>query len=129
MLSTVVRPDDPDWDFEYGPDGAGWLPVAGDWDGDGDVTLGLYAPDDGAGHGKFYLRNVHAGGNADFIFTFGPDDSEPLAGDWNGDGLATVGVFESAAGVFQLQNTEADDAQCCLSEHSGVFCASFRHFP
>ena len=30
--------------FAYGPAGAGWIPIAGDWDGDGKDTIGLYNP-------------------------------------------------------------------------------------
>ncbi|MDG4596620.1 MAG: CARDB domain-containing protein, partial [Candidatus Contendobacter sp.] len=42
-----------DLTFGYGPPGAGWLPLAGDWNGDGVVTIGLYNP----ATSVFYLRN------------------------------------------------------------------------
>ena len=40
--------------FAYGPAGAGWIPIAGDWDGDGTDTIGLYNP----ATSTFYLRNT-----------------------------------------------------------------------
>jgi len=68
--------------FHYGPAGAGWLPLAGDWNGDTVDTVGLYA----STSGSFYLRNEHAAGRADLRFTHGPGGSGwlPVVGDWDG---------------------------------------------
>ena len=40
--------------FNFGAAGAGWIPIAGDWDGDGTDTIGLYNPTTST----FYLRNT-----------------------------------------------------------------------
>ena len=59
--------------FAYGAAGAGWIPLAGDWDGNGTETIGLYNP----ATSTFYLRNTTSlqgpndKGYADVTFTFG----------------------------------------------------------
>lgn len=80
--------------------GANLVPIVGDWDGDGDDTVGLYDPD----LGKFYLRNALLGGGADVSFVLGSPHSIPLAGDWDGDGRSGVGVYDPVTGVVELEN-------------------------
>ena len=46
---------------------AGWLPIAGDWNGDGKDTIGLYDPTKAV----FYLRNTNDAGYADVSFAYG----------------------------------------------------------
>jgi hypothetical protein len=64
--------------FFFGPANTGWLPAAGDWDGDGKDTVGLFDPV----NSTWYLRNVNAAGNADKTLTFGPGDAKPITGKW-----------------------------------------------
>jgi hypothetical protein len=73
-------------------------PVAGDWDGDGMDTIGVYRG------GTFHLRNSLDAGPADRILTFGVSGDRALAGDWDGDGIATVGVYRAADSLFYLSN-------------------------
>jgi hypothetical protein len=89
--------------FGYGPDGAGWVPIAGDWDGDGLETIELYS----AASGSFFLKNAHSPGPADQAFSFGPRGTmwEPIAGDWNGDGTVTIGLYDPASAAFFLKNS------------------------
>lgn len=54
---------------------------------------------------KFYLRNSNTEGFADIIATFGSIGDQPLAGDYNGDGVDTIGTFRQ--GVFFLRNSNA----------------------
>jgi hypothetical protein len=138
---------DPLWDS---------YPVAGDWDGDGQDTVGLYH----RGEGKFYLRNSNTTGIADaialygnagdipvvgrwssamnydgigvfrpgiglgfytyqkvngdlsgtpiydnFYVVFGNPGDIPVAGDWDGDGYDSIGVYTPSNGVFSLSNS------------------------
>jgi hypothetical protein len=53
-------------------------PVVGDWDGDGDSTIGIYR------NGSFYLRNSNTIGFADIVFGLGNPADMPIAGDWDG---------------------------------------------
>jgi hypothetical protein len=91
--------------FGYGPANAGWVPVTGDWNGDGIATVGLYDP----ATSFFFLKNASASGPADLTFGFGGGGlgATPLAGDWNGDGSDTIGLYEPATGAFFLKNSNS----------------------
>jgi glucose/arabinose dehydrogenase len=91
---TVVR---------FGPRHSGWLPLAGDWNGDGRTTVGLYDPTTGT----FRLKNSTLGGNADVIFRVIPPSPRalPIAGDWDGDGKDTVGLYDPETRTFYLKNS------------------------
>ena len=90
--------------FVYGKLAADWISLAGDWDGNGIDTVGLYDP----ATSKFYLEG--AGSNAsDLVIVYGPAGGgfTPIAGDWNGDGIDTIGLYDSIHGSFYLKNTNA----------------------
>jgi hypothetical protein len=89
--------------FGYGPGGLGWIPLAGDWNGDRLATVGVYNP----ASSTFYLRNSNTGGPADVVVNYGPPAAGwiPVVGDWDGNGTDTVGVFDPAASVFYLRNS------------------------
>jgi hypothetical protein len=78
-------------------------PVAGDWDGDGVDTIGVYA----ASTGTFYLRNSNSAGGANITQTItGVAGSgwRPVAGDWNGNGIDSIGAFNPTTRQFLLRN-------------------------
>jgi SpoIID/LytB domain protein len=77
------------------------LPYAGDWDGDGIVTLGLYRQSTGF----LFLRNSNTQGVADIQIFYGNPGDIPIAGDWDGDGVDTVGIFRPSEAKFYLRNT------------------------
>ena len=77
---------------------AGDYPVAGDWDGSGTDTIGIYR------NGSFYLRNSNTLGFADLVIAFGLPGDQPVVGDWNGDGIDTIGIYRPSTGQFQLRN-------------------------
>jgi hypothetical protein len=84
---------------------AGDLAIVGDWNGDGIDTPGVFRPSTG----QFHLTNTPNSNNssppASVIFFNGQTGDKPVAGDWNGDGVDTVGVYrESAACAFLLTN-------------------------
>ncbi|NNL68891.1 MAG: hypothetical protein HKO70_02900, partial [Acidimicrobiia bacterium] len=83
--------------FYYGVPGD--VPLLGDWDCDGDDTVGMYRPS----NGFVYLRNTNTGGVADINFFYGVAGDVPLAGDWNGDGCDTLAIYRSGR-VF-VRNT------------------------
>jgi hypothetical protein len=93
--------------FPYGPPAANWIPLAGDWTGDGQTTIGLYDPSTSI----FYLRTSNAAGAADIIFQYGPGGKNwiPLVGDWNGnpDGQTTVGLYDPSTSIFYLRTANA----------------------
>ncbi len=78
------------------------IPIAGDWDGNGTVTTGLYDPTTAV----FYLKNSNTAGPADISFTYGMAGNWiPIVGDWNGDGKDTVGLYDPTTTRFYLRNS------------------------
>jgi SpoIID/LytB domain protein len=77
------------------------IPYAGDWNGDGVVTMGLYR----VSAGYLFLRNSNTQGIADIEIFYGNPGDLPIAGDWNGDGIDTVGIFRTSDAKFYLRNT------------------------
>jgi len=68
-------------------------------------TIGVYKA------GVFYLRNTNNAGGADLTVTFGGDASDlPAAGDWNGDGVDTIGVYRSDTGFYYLSDSNTAPA-------------------
>lgn len=91
--------------FAFGQPGD--LPLAGDWDGDGKDDVGVFRP---GPIGKFLLRQPRRFGAFNVIttisFDFGTTGDLPVAGDWDGDGIDTPGVYRPGdPGPFILTNT------------------------
>ena len=61
--------------------------------------------------GVFLLRNTNTTGAPDLIINLGQAGDIPLAGDWDGDGTVTVGIYRAVSGVFQLRNGLTDGAE------------------
>ncbi len=61
-------------------------------------------------NGVFYLRNSNSSGPADITVPFGSSGMLPLAGDWNGDDIDTIGIYDAASGVFYLSNSNLTPA-------------------
>jgi hypothetical protein len=90
--------------FDFG--GEGFVPVYGDWNGDGVATIGAFDPVTAT----WYLRNEPGPGKADFIFPFGPRGSIPVVGDWDGNGTTTIGVFVPESAQWYLRNSNSSGA-------------------
>ncbi len=87
-------------DFSYLFGNPGDTPFAGDFDGDGVATVGLYRE----AAGLVFLRNSNTTGAADLTFFYGDPDDRFVAGDWGGDGTDTVGVFRPSGARFHLRD-------------------------
>ena len=78
----------------------GDLPLAGDWDGDGIDTPGVFRPSTGV----FSLADSNrATPRVAREAHFGQAGDIPLAGDWPGSGRDGIGVFRPATGQFLLK--------------------------
>ena len=75
------------------------LPVAGDWNGDGNDTVGFFDP----GSAVFAATDDLAKPN--FVIQFGLVGDLPLAGDWLGGSRDSVGVFQPANVTMALSTT------------------------
>lgn len=79
----------------WGTNTLGDRPVMGDWDGDGNDTIGVFRS---GGDNKWYFNNTLD--TTATAFASGPWGSGalgdwPIAGDWDGDGKDGIGVFRS----------------------------------
>jgi hypothetical protein len=86
--------------LRFGRPGNSWVPLAGDWNGDGRTGVGFWD----AGAGVFRLKNALRSGPSDILFAIPAPSSRaiPLAGDWDGDGKDTVGFYDPATSTFHL---------------------------
>ena len=98
---NTFGPGPADITLTVGRANADWIPLAGDWDGDGIDTVGLYKP----ALAKFALKNGHVPGQADFAFHYGIPNWKPVTGDWNQDGIDTIGIYVPDQALFLLRNT------------------------
>lgn len=100
----IQVPGSLDYTFFFGIPGD--IPLLGDWDGDGIDTPGVYRPS----HGSAHLTNgippyLSSNQTADATFFFGMPGDRVFAGDWDGDGIDTLGL--SRRGQVFLANTNA----------------------
>ena len=93
---------------DFGKGLAGAVPVTGDWDGNGVTEIGLYS----SAAGSWYLDRSGNGSwdgkPADIYypdFGKGLAGAEPVAGDWDGDGVTEIGLFSSTAGSWYLDRS------------------------
>ena len=54
-------------------------------------------------NGITYLRNPKTGGVADISMVYGVAGDNPNTGDWDGDGIDSIGIYRG--GVFYLRNS------------------------
>jgi hypothetical protein len=50
-----------------------------------------------------YLKDQNTTGFADYALNYGIPGDMPVTGDWNSDGIDTIGVYRS--GLFYLRNS------------------------
>ena len=97
-----------DTDYYFGNPGD--VPFTGDFNGDGNDTIGLHRPSSGL----VYYRNSHTQGVADGEFLFGNPGDRFVTNDWNHDGMDSPAVFRpgSTTHYFRFTNSQgAADAQ------------------
>jgi hypothetical protein len=54
-------------------------------------------------NGALYLKNTNQTGFADIRINYGLPGDRPVTGDWNADGIDTIGVYRN--GQFLLRNS------------------------
>ena len=75
-------------------------PVAGDWNGDGRETIGIWRPNGGT----YILRDGNPFGT-NYTFGYGRSGDYPIVGDWNGNGTTTIGIYRPSDNHFYLDET------------------------
>jgi len=99
----------------WGTSALGDRPVMGDWNGDGNDTIGVFRS---GGDNRWYFNNTLESTGTDFYTTSwgsGALGDWPVAGDWDGDGKDGIGVFRrtgNTAGndMWYLSNSAAHPA-------------------
>jgi hypothetical protein len=82
--------------------------LAGDFDGDGCDTVSIYRSSNASWHIINDLGANDGGlGVADFSFMFGDVGDVPLVGDWDNDGIDTVGVRRFSSGLVYIRNSNS----------------------
>jgi hypothetical protein len=93
-----------DLSFFFGNPGD--IPIAGDFDGDGCDTVSIYRPSEGR---VFVINELGDGdeglGAADASYYFGNPGDSPFSGDFDDDGIATVGLYRESTGLVYFRNS------------------------
>jgi hypothetical protein len=84
----------------------GDVPLAGDFDGDGCDTVSIYRP----AESRVYVINELGAndgglGAADLTYVFGNPGDKPFVGDFDGNGLDTVGLHRESTGLVYFRNS------------------------
>ncbi|MGB7589096.1 MAG: hypothetical protein WBM00_10345, partial [Solirubrobacterales bacterium] len=66
------------------------------------------------------LRNSNSAGEPNLLFEFGSAGLIPVVGDWNGDGIATIGTYEPANGIWRLRNSNSAGPPDLTFQYGGV---------
>ena len=93
----------------------GDVPIAGDFNGNGFDTVSIYRPS----NQTFYIINELGENNgglgaAEFSYVFGDPGDKPFVGDFDGDGIETVGLHRESTGLVYFRNSHTQgnaDAQ------------------
>src|SRR5205807_4147022 len=94
-LKNANSPGAPDTaPFVYG--GVNWIPLSGDWNGDGRTTIGVFDP----ATATWYLKNSNQPGAPDVApFRYGGPGWKPVVGDWNFPALPEHSADGEGAGT------------------------------
>jgi hypothetical protein len=93
-----------DREFYFGDPGD--IPLIGDWNGDGRDTVSIYR----SSNARVYIVNELGAdggglGAADFSYGFGNPGDRPFSGDFDGDGIDTVGLYRQSTGFVYFRNS------------------------
>jgi len=84
----------------------GDVPLAGDFNGDGCDTVSIYRPSEQRIHVINKLGENNGGlGDADYSYIFGNPGDKPFTGDFNDNGIDTVGLHRESSGFMYFRNT------------------------
>jgi Tol biopolymer transport system component len=93
-------------DIKYYFGDPGDIPLAGDFNADGCDTVSLYRPSSQT----FYIINELGDSNgglgaAEYFYVFGDPGDNPFVGDFDGDGIDTVGLHRTTTGLVYFRNS------------------------
>lgn|GEM_PF-1185739 len=104
-----------DVEIRYGVGlGSGWLPVVGDWNGDGVDGIGLYKD------GRWRLRDMTNNQlTNEYIISFGSNEAGwiPVVGDWDGDGDDGLGLYKDGQWLLKRNPSDGSADYAFLFNH------------
>ena len=93
-----------DLEFYFGNPGD--VPLVGDFDGDGRDSVSIWRPSEAR---VFVINELGSDGDsmgaAEYSFYFGNAGDTPFVGDFDGDGIDTVGLYRESAGFVYFRNS------------------------
>ncbi len=95
-------------DLEFFFGNPGDVPLIGDFNGDGRDTVSIWRPSEA----RVFVINAlgqdgQGLGGADFDFYFGNPGDTPFIGDFDGDGIDTIGLYRESTGFVYFTNALA----------------------
>ncbi len=104
ICATPIPKGWPTSRFFFGDPGD--YPLAGDFDNDGCDTVSIFRP----AEQQFYVINELGSndgglGDAEFSFLFGNTGDKPFVGDFDGDGIDTVGLHRESTGLVYFRDS------------------------
>ena len=108
QLRNLLSSGNPSSTFQFGLPGD--VPVVGDFSNSGVRTVGMVR---GARHGvagthdtlTWYLRQVEGPGDPDLVVEYGRAGDIPVVGDWDGNGVHTIGVVRGNRWLLRNSNS------------------------
>jgi hypothetical protein len=96
----------------------GDVPVVGDFNGDGCDTVSIYRP----GESRVFVINRLGDddgglGAAEVVYVFGNPGDQPFVGDFDGDGVETVGLHRASTGLVYFRNSHTQG----VADHEFIF--------
>lgn len=94
-------------------------PLAGDWNGDGIVTIGVFRPS----NSTYYLNNPLPPSGANVVINAGNpiDGFRPVVADWIGTGGTKLGVYKPSTGGWWLVSQLGNPVNCTTDHCVGPF--------
>lgn len=114
LTNNVIDEGDTGADYTYGYGYVLLPPPDTGGGGGGNIigvdTVAIYRASDRS----WYINNLNQGGEADYTFAYGDPQDIAVVGDWDGDGVDTVGIYRN--GEFYLKNSsQAGDGEIVFS--------------
>jgi hypothetical protein len=100
---------------------AGDLPVSGDWNDDGTTEISIFRPSTAQYYRDYNGNGAWDGPATDRVSGFGIAGDLPVSGDWNGNGVAEIGVYRPSTSVYYRDYNGNGNWDGPTTDRSSVF--------